>query len=455
MKKITILILAISLLNFAKAQKVYFIYLQTENQQGFYARLGEKVYNSNASGYLILSKLRDSSYTMNIGIQGSQSPEQLFSISVSKKDQGYLLKNFGDKGWGLFNLQSLAVIMPVQNNPLNVIKTEKRESNSFTDLLAKAADDSTLKERPVLVKSEEKKVEASIPETEKKDGLNKGNIDTVSAKIEGVVKIEAPAEKKEQPQKEIRDTISINETGVKKGDVPVEKKEELKAEIKPAQEIVKEEKIIIPPVQIIEKIEEGNSQAVLYQKSTVTKRSESSTTEGFGITFFDVNPGGLIDTIRILIPVEKQKPILPDSKFDDKKFLDIVSQDTVQEKIPAKQNDKLLIAVDKPNLSETELQKTNNCQQVATEDDFFKLRKKMASETNDDNMISEAKKIFKTKCFTTQQIKNLSSLFLTEDGKYKFFDAAYTHVSDITNFKSLQSELKDEYYIKRFKSMLY
>jgi hypothetical protein len=95
-----------------------------------------------------------------------------------------------------------------------------------------------------------------------------------------------------------------------------------------------------------------------------------------------------------------------------------------------------------------------NCTQSATEDDFFKLRKKMAAESNDDNMINEAEKIFKGKCFSTQQIKNLGALFLTDQGKYKFFDAAYLYVNDPENFNSLQSELKEEYFINRFKAML-
>src|SRR5215510_12752373 len=94
-----------------QAQKVYFVYLQTENQQPFYARMGEKIYNSNPSGYLILSNLRDSTYSVNIGLQGSQAPDQPYSITVNRKDQGFLVKNFGDKGWGLFNLITMGTIM--------------------------------------------------------------------------------------------------------------------------------------------------------------------------------------------------------------------------------------------------------------------------------------------------------------------------------------------------------
>ena len=85
---------------------------------------------------------------------------------------------------------------------------------------------------------------------------------------------------------------------------------------------------------------------------------------------------------------------------------------------------------------------------------FFKLRKKMVGENSDNNMISEAGRVFRTKCFTTTQIKNLGTLFLSDEYKYKFFDAAYQYVSDTENFASLQAELKDEYYINRFKAML-
>src|SRR5688572_31698653 len=89
------------------AQKVYFIYLETESQQPFFARINDQTYNSSSSGFLILSNLRDSSYTIKIGFPQNKWPEQQFTIPVKSKDRGYLLKNFGEKGWGLFDLQTL------------------------------------------------------------------------------------------------------------------------------------------------------------------------------------------------------------------------------------------------------------------------------------------------------------------------------------------------------------
>jgi hypothetical protein len=69
-------------------------------------------------------------------------------------------------------------------------------------------------------------------------------------------------------------------------------------------------------------------------------------------------------------------------------------------------------------------------------------------------MLTAAKKVLKAKCFTTDQIKNLGVLFLTDEGKYKFFDLAYPFVSDSYNFKSLELQLKEAYYIERFKAMI-
>ena len=62
--------------------------------------MNEKVQSSTASGYIILAKLLDSTYNFSIGFPQNKWPEQNFSVSVSKKDNGFLLKNFNEKGGG-------------------------------------------------------------------------------------------------------------------------------------------------------------------------------------------------------------------------------------------------------------------------------------------------------------------------------------------------------------------
>ncbi len=419
-----------------QAQKVYFIYLQTDNQQPFYARMGERIYNSNPAGYLILSNLKDSTYSINIGIQGSQTADQPYSIAVNRKDQGFVVKNFTDKGWGLLNLSTMAVIMPATNHmaPIQAVKTEKRDDNAFMNLLAKAADDSTIKEKPVVEKPVEKKVEPVVAVIEKKEEA-KSIIKDESIpnnKQEDIKKEVIIVEKKEEPKvdstailKQIEDDKRLAQ--VKADSIIAAKNQE--TELLRQEELRRQDSIYQAKASINENVE--------YKRSTVKLRSESSTTTGIGLVFLDMQNDNTTDTIRILIPPDSKKAAPVEIRQEEKKFLDISSNDSL------KKDEAATLAV-----------RSNNCKFVANDDDFFKLRKKMVGESNDNNMIAEANKVFKTKCFSTVQLKNLSTLFLTDEYKYKFFDAAYQHVSDSENFASLQSELKDDYYINRFKAML-
>jgi len=418
------------------AQKVYFIYLQTDNQQPFYARMGDKIYNSTTSGYLILSNLHDSTYSVNIGIQGSEVADQPYSVTVNKKDQGFLIKNFGDKGWGLFNLTTMATIMPASKSvsPVQTVKTEKREDNAFTNLLAKVADDSTIKEKPIIEKPVEQKTEVAAVNTEKKEEVKNDAKEITASKQEEVKKgiVVAPVVINEKPKV---DTPVVKEQAQESNNAAQIKEDSMlavknrEAEILKQEELRKQDSVEKAKTQIIAEVE--------YKRSIVKLKSESSTTTGIGLVFLDVLSDQVTDTIRLLIPPDIKKTTPVQSNQGEKKFLDISPVDSVNKETAAKTANK-----------------SNNCKAVASEDDFYKLRKKMAGEKNDDDMISEARKTFKTKCFSAVQIRNLSNLFLTDESKYKFFDAAYQYVSDLENFSTLQSTLKEEYYINRFKAML-
>jgi Domain of unknown function (DUF4476) len=392
----------------ATSQRVYFVYLQAEAAEPFFVKMNDKVFSSTTSGYLILSKLRDSTYRFSIGFPQNKWPENNFSVAINGKDHGYLLKNFGEKGWGLFDLQTLSVQMPLaaMTRMDKTGKQENRTVSAFTEILSRAADDPSLKEKPIMPKPEEKKMEA-------------------------IAKVEP-------------------------------KKEELKPVITAATGPMTEPpKATIQEPFIGKKEEEKTIPVELYKPSVITKKSESSTTEGFGLIFVDQYANGTNDTIRLLIP--NPKPVLNEVKQEpreEKKFLDILPDSVATEKrqVPEMNQDVVVKKDSTPEIKQVSVNKPevkNKCGAVAGETDFFKLRKEMAAETGDDNMIREAKKYFKIKCFTTPQLKNLSALFLSDWGKFKFFDAAYPYVADEENFNSLQSEMKDVYYINRFNGMLH
>ncbi|MFL5739169.1 MAG: hypothetical protein ACJ75B_03050 [Flavisolibacter sp.] len=386
----------------ASAQKVYFMYLQSENQVPFYVKMGDKIRSSSGSGYLILSSLVDSAYNFAVGFP-AVTGELRFTVALGGKDRGFLIRQ-SDNGWNLVDLQTSQQIKP-QNNEANNISYQAR-NDAFTSLLSKVADDPGLLLIPVVAKEDvtikekkkaEKPAESNFPAKDSTAVVQNQTLADVR-KPDGDSSDSNPGDKKTVPS----DSAAI---------------------------VSKTVEIQNPPV-------DTTAAAEVYKRSLVKKHSESSTSEGFGLVFYDKQDQET-DTIRLMIP---------NPKFVFK------SLDTTQ----AENNQMLEIKkdVDQSKVSGTAPSAPSTCKTVASENEFFKLRKNMAAKISDEGMVEEARKYFRNRCFTTEQIRNLSGLFLTSAGKYQFFDAAWMHVTDRDQFAILQSEIKDDYYVKRFKTLV-
>ena len=367
----------------AKAQQNYFVYLQTDNKQPFYVKLNTKVLSSSPAGYLVIPKLSNGSYNISVGFPKNDYPAQELSFIVENADGGYLLKNFGDEGWGLYNLQTMDVTMA--GTKAAGAKGKQEDDDAFAGALSTATNTSVVKPaKPVVV------AEAPKPKA-----------------------VEAVPEKSP---------------------------------------------VVAGTVTALNNVKDASGRSVIYVDRT----------------------GGANDTVTIFIPAEKgakaaapKEPVVEDKPAAPQK-------EAVAAKEPAKDKRFLDIDLDNPNaknatpttaanpeparvepvtaVTNTPLKSTlsfnSDCKANASDDDFLKIRKKMAAETTDEGMIDAAKKFFKSKCYSTEQIKNLSLLFLSDAGKYNFFDASYAHIYDPQNFSSLQAQLKEEYFINRFKAMI-
>jgi len=106
-----LLCLVIAMRTTGNAQKKYFIYIQAENRQPFYVMLQNRNYSSTANGYLVIPRLRNGKYFFVAGFPKDIYPEQKFTYTINDKDAGFVLKQFGTKGWGLFNLTDFSSIM--------------------------------------------------------------------------------------------------------------------------------------------------------------------------------------------------------------------------------------------------------------------------------------------------------------------------------------------------------
>jgi hypothetical protein len=405
------------------AQQDHFIYLQTENNVPFYIKTGNKITSSSSAGYLIIPKLKDGEYKIIIGSPRNEWAEQQVTYKVENKDAGYLIKNFGAKGLGLFNLQTYNVVMAESALPNNSKPVTQNNDNAFSNMLANVVNDSTIKEKDVVPEPPTPKVVA-----------------------------------KEDKEK------------------AVQKEEIKKEEIKEAEKPVADQQTT-PEVKVPD--QSGNS---VLPGSVIKRKLRKKGKDGTELVYVDEHDNNR-ENIRIFIPADKtdvakndelkssdtvvekkNEPLITTDTVVQKKNQPAVPSDTVQvvtaapEKKAAEQKplQQPVFIEDKTNEKKVSgLSVNSDCKAYATDDDFFKLRKKMAAEKNDEAMIKVAKKVFKTKCFTTDQVKNLSNLFLQDEGKYNFFDSAYPFVSDSAIYSTLENQLTDPYYITRFKAMIH
>ena len=349
----------------AKAQQNYFVYLQTDNKQPFYVKLNNKVLSSSPAGYLVIPKLSAGSYNISVGFPKNDFPAQELSFVITDSDGGYLLKNFGEKGWGLYNLQSMEVTMA--GTKAAGTKGRQEDEDAFSNALSTATN--------------------------------------------------TPAVKTAKP-------VAVAEA-------PKQKPAEVPAENKPST---------AGAVTALNNIKDASGRSIIYIDKT----------------------GGANDTVTIFIPAEKpvKTAVLKEPVADREPAVPQQEIASVKETAPvtsAKDKRFLDIDLENPNTKNTAtntLSFNSDCKANASDDDFLKIRKKMAAETTDEGMVDAAKKFFKVKCYSVEQVKNLSLLFLSDAGKYSFFDASYAHIYDTQNFASLESQLKEEYFINRFKAMI-
>lgn len=517
-------------------QVTHFAYIQTDNKQPFYIKWNNKVWSSSSTGYLILSKIKEQQINIVVGFPKNIYPEQSFVLSFNRnKDAGFLLKDFADKGWGLYNLQSFAVTyaaketttvkeeivaVPVTNQP----KQEETKS-PFGDLLVQVTQDSTVKNitvekpQPPVVKKEEpvkpkmdsvqkttakpddKPIVGTVQKETKPDVKNTTGNDKKVDSLKAVVKNEEKpvvAEQKKEDKPVVKDmqkeTIPVVKTTVADSNSKISPVAEVKTEEKKpvVTQPVKDEKVVVQEPVVKPQAE------IPAVKSTINLFATNENAESYDYIYVTEDKTGSKDTVGISIQKEKVeiKPVINAESKDinkeqqkpEPKFIEIIADTSKKENEPVimeplKKNTLAKVAdtiskdpakneVEQEKQQETKVVKggkdtkelpketakvvmvNTDCKSMATEKDFMTLRKKMVSEDNDDDMVSAARKVFKTKCFTADQVKNLCVLFLKDEGKYKFLDAAYPYVYDTDNFKLLSSLLTEDYYVNRFKAMI-
>ncbi|MEO6548836.1 MAG: DUF4476 domain-containing protein [Ferruginibacter sp.] len=416
-----------------QAQQNHFIYIQTENRQPFYIKLNAKLYSSSATGYLVVSKLKQGDYNLAVGFPKNEWAEQNLVCTIEQNDLGYLLKNLDDKGWGLVNLQTSKLISSVSK--IKEVNAEViNKTDAFSNLLSNVVNDSTIRQAEA-VKSEVKTANTEIPA---------GN---VTGKDTAIITTTLTTQ--------TNISTSGNGSSISNGE---------EAKMSDAQQ----------------QLTESNRATRSVIKRTLMNNNEGGTE----MIFIDIS-NDTVDTITVYIPANKKeiaiaktvdKPQEVEKPKEVEKAKEEGAKIGAETELKVKEKDKKFLEVEVPTqnnqveagklatinsgestagtVAEKALMINSDCKNFASEDDFLKLRKKMAANDTDEEMISLAKKTLRTRCFTVEQVRNLSVLFLKDSGKYAFFDMAYPFVADSHNFSTLQSQLTEAYYISRFQVMI-
>jgi hypothetical protein len=449
---------------------------------------------------------------MVIGFPAKKYPEYRFRFAGFRKDRGMALKNFGEKGWGLFDYQTTDVLM---GEPIPEKKEAKANrpvpltNDAFTVVLASVIDDPGLLATPLVYMPAAEAAPSTAGRAKHTTGAPvptpasaAGKVPapaTAGAKVPGPVTTgtKVPARDSTQPvamadKKEPivaavakdQDSVSVKPVAITDGKEPVvtaadATKDTDTASTKP--EAVKDA-VPVSVAAAVEKPMQADSGKKSQASATgIVRLRESSSAEGLTISYLDPQGGGVGDTVSILIPVGKDSaPVLmvaadPDAQ-PTKPQADLAVADTaaapikaapvVTSPVPSADAGKAPVkeamtltdsaVATKDTLSRAAPARPNrsNCARMATEKDLGAVRKKMVGIRDEDEMVAVALKDFKARCYTTEQVKAICFVFTREEGRYKLLDAAYPYVYDPANFGQLESLLSDKYFIYRFNALI-
>ena len=417
-----------------QAQQPFYAYVESENRQPFYILLNGKTYSSSESGYVILPQLNPGTIEFSLGFPKNAFPEQRFKINIDKKDVGFQLKNLGDKGWNLFNFQTLSLTPSASpgTEKKNSALTGEKKTDQFSALLANVVNDSSIlySATPVASASvEEPKKQALVFRDSSLPNNHPLPADTIRT---AVVKQSAPpAEQMVVKEKPVADSAG-------KTTAMAPSKKEDSAVVKTTTAITTAEKdtVAAKPVVVNEPPRTDSSAVAAVKENTIAKPSgvlkiaeQNNANEKMMIYLSGT------DTIQLSILLDttvEVKRVVPNGT--------VTSAPVVNTATPSTQSKSALTKAD--------------CKMYASAQEVDKLRVRMIAGKTTQDKLAAASKTFKLRCFSVNQVRALAEVFKDDTARYEFYELAYLHVSDQYNFRGLSETISDATVMERFKELV-
>ncbi len=406
---------------YAQQGNKYFVYIQSENKQPFYVRANGNLISGSTAGYIIIPQLKEGVNNIVVGFPKNEYPEQHYYVKLGgNKNQGYLLQHTGEDKFVLYNLQDYQVIQPVA------------ASSSVSPPPVSPPVTDAANTPPVVVP-------AATP------------ADTAAVKTGDTVAANIPS----------RDTAAIIPVKEKPKDTNpfADMLDKVAGHAKPAATATQ------PPVSANPTPPQADSGAITGKPVAVQQTAPVTPDNMATLTPVDSGQGQhqdfADDTTTIAIP-KLQRKSRRQEHADQPQFItflpgaDSTAAGTGSRAVPAVKDtaDNNVPVAEEGSSATATVMINSDCKVVADEKEFQKIRRKIAMQKDDENMLRAADKYFAATCFSTAQIRSIAYLFMADEYRYKFLDMAYGRTQDPDNFFRLEKVLSDQYYIGRFRAMI-
>lgn len=395
----------------------FFIYIQNENGGPFYVReKNNTVLSSSHAGYMIIPQLAKGSYMLTIGLPGDQAAEAAFEVHLNGDgDKGLLLRE-GNGQLALYSLKDFKEIPPIAiaSSPGNrIVNIPAVSSPAVSEQLP-------AQQQPA------PSLSVNQAETDVAPTKDTGETDAFSRMLNKIMGTTTPASTARNQPAAAPDSAQFTmgqNSHAATASPPVQSNLADSTQI-----TLNNDQAAANP---------GTVKGADFNNTVTTNITNNppSPKQNDGLQFINFLPDSSKGTLtprtqtitkKAAPPADSPMPaVIPSSVNND--------HDTVSQMVMS----------------------NSDCRQLAGEDFFQKIRRKMASRSDDESMFRLAQKYFSGgTCFSTQQIQSLTYLFMTDEYKYKFLELAYPHTYDGNHFSSLIKVLGNDYYRGRFKAMV-
>lgn len=439
-----------------------FVYIQSDQGRLFYVKTEGRIFSASEPGYIILSGLQAGRNRLVIGFPRNEFPEQLFLLpKLGEQDQGYLLKHDQGDRFVLYSLLNFRRIEPdsvsrgisfgyqayepmAQNSPsgpsdtsrkrrLKVVhhgpikdttpQNQAREISRFRQLL----DEASREGRPIQQTFSSQTMD-SLRKPRQFSGQKEPGGDSsrlVLARASGYQDTlrSAPDLQGNNPGK----TPSDSAGNQSPGRLPDGR---------------------ISPLASAS----GNQNPDSIRATTPVRETYAGNrpvselhpgSQPHFIHFAGDSASGLSSSSM------KPNPFLGDS------LTVVTKQPSLSEKgqqEPGNSKTRSLVRVLKANQGPVMI--NSDCRSLADEQTFQKLRRRMAVQDNDENMVRIAEKFFRQDCYSVDQVRQLAYLISSDEYRLRLVSLAYAHVYDTDHFGNLSGIFGSPAYKNRFLALI-